>query len=213
MPQILRLYLWHSLFYTYYDIMKIIFATHNPNKLREIQEMIGNSYQVLGLNDIDCHEEIPETAETLEGNALIKSSYVYDHFNMNCFSDDTGLEVASLDGAPGVYSARYAGEACKAEDNMQKLLEELQDVENRDAQFRTVISLIIDGKKYFFEGVVKGEITTQKSGQDGFGYDPIFQPKGFNKTFSEMSSTEKNEISHRGIAVRKLIDFLKNYSS
>ncbi|QZT36105.1 non-canonical purine NTP diphosphatase [Halosquirtibacter xylanolyticus] len=193
--------------------MEIIFATHNPNKLKEIQEMVGDTYQVLGLHDIDCHEEIAETASTLEGNALIKSSYIHEKYHHNCFSDDTGLEVESLNGAPGVYSARYAGPNCLAEDNMDKLLHELKGSENRKAQFRTVISLIIDDQKYEFEGVVKGEITLERSGKDGFGYDPIFQPEGYNKTFSEMSSSEKNLISHRGVAVRKLISFLKTYNS
>ncbi|MDC1105270.1 non-canonical purine NTP diphosphatase [Prolixibacteraceae bacterium] len=193
--------------------MKIIFATHNPNKLKEIQEMVGDSYQVLGLHDINCHEEIAETALTLEGNALIKSTYIHDKYGQNCFSDDTGLEVESLNGAPGVYSARYAGPDCLAEDNMHKLLHELKGSENRKAQFRTVISLIIDDEKYEFEGIVKGEITTERSGEDGFGYDPIFKPDGYSRTFSEMTSSEKNLISHRGVAVRKLSLFLSTYNT
>ncbi|QZE13882.1 non-canonical purine NTP diphosphatase [Halosquirtibacter laminarini] len=193
--------------------MKIIFATHNPNKLREIQQMVGASYVVLGLEDIQCHDEIEETETTLEGNALIKSNYIHENFHVNCFSDDTGLEVEALDGAPGVYSARYAGPDCNAEDNMDKLLKNLGSIENRKAQFRTVISLILEDQKYLFEGVVKGTITKERSGSDGFGYDPIFMPEGYNKTFSEMSSDEKNLISHRGVAVRKLIAFLKNYHS
>jgi len=188
--------------------MKLVFATNNQNKVNEIKSILGNEFEILSLKDIGCTEELLETQETLEGNAFQKAEYVAENYNVNCFADDTGLEVESLNGAPGVYSARYAGEQCCAEDNMAKLLSELKGEVNRTAKFRTIIALIINGEKHSFEGKVDGEITTVKSGSDGFGYDPIFQPKGYEITFSEMSMEEKNKISHRGKAVTKLAEFI-----
>lgn len=189
--------------------MKLVFATNNQNKVNEIKSILGEGIEILSLKDIGCNEELPETQETLEGNAFQKARYVAENYNVNCFADDTGLEVRSLNGAPGVYSARYAGEQCSAEDNMTKMLSELKGKENRIANFRTVIALIINGEEHAFEGRVEGDITLLKSGSDGFGYDPIFQPEGYNITFSEMSMEEKNKISHRGKAVKKLVEFLK----
>jgi XTP/dITP diphosphohydrolase len=165
--------------------------------------------ELLSLKDIDCDDDIPETAPTLEGNAILKAHFVFENYNVNCFADDTGLEIEALNNEPGVFSARYAGPQKEAIDNMNLVLEKLENQTNRKARFRTVICLIINGKQYLFEGIVKGEITLNKSGGKGFGYDPIFKPDGFNKTFAEMTIAEKNEISHRGIAVKKLIEFLK----
>ena len=190
---------------------KLIFATNNPNKLAEIKSAV-KTFEVVGLNDMGIVEDIAETGTTLEENALIKSHYIFKKTGLDCFADDTGLEVKALNGRPGVHSARYAGPNCSASDNMDKLLNELENHDDRSASFRTVISLILNGKKYFFEGEVMGDILSQKKGVDGFGYDPIFQPKGFNASFAEMSMTQKNEISHRGIAVKKLIQFLSDYS-
>ena len=192
--------------------MKLVFATNNQNKVNEIKSLIGNGVEILSLKDIGCNEELSETQETLEENALQKASYVADKYGVNCFADDTGLEVESLNGAPGVYSARYAGMECKAEDNMTKVLAELDGKENRAAKFRTIVALILNGEKHSFEGKIDGSITRSKSGSDGFGYDPIFQPNGFDITFSEMSMAEKNTISHRGKAVAKLVAFLKEES-
>lgn len=192
--------------------MKLVFATNNQNKVNEIKSLLGEGVEILSLKDIGCNEELPETQETLEGNALQKARYVADNYNVNCFADDTGLEVESLNGAPGVYSARYAGEQCTAEDNMTKILSELDGKENREAKFRTIVALILKGEEHSFEGIIDGSITRTKSGSDGFGYDPIFQPNGFDGTFSEMSMVEKNAISHRGKAVAKLIEFLKGCS-
>jgi len=192
--------------------MKLVFATNNQNKVNEIKSLLGEGVEILSLKDIGCNEELPETQETLEGNALQKARYVADNYNVNCFADDTGLEVDSLNGAPGVYSARYAGEQCTAEDNMTKILSELEGKENRKAKFRTIVALILNGKEHSFEGKIDGSITRSKSGSDGFGYDPIFQPNGFDITFSEMSMAEKNAISHRGKAVAKLVAFLKGCS-
>ena len=186
---------------------KLLFATNNINKLNEIRSAI-KQIEIVGLQDININEDIPETGNTLNDNALQKAQFVYNKTGLNCFADDTGLEIDYLKGSPGVYSARYAGEKCSAEDNMQKVLVELTNSNNRKAVFKTVIALIIDGKKYFFEGQVKGEILKEKSGTDGFGYDPIFRPNGFNQSFAEMTMKQKNEISHRGIAVQKLIDYL-----
>ena len=186
--------------------MNLIFATNNAHKLQEVSALLPT--EILSLNDINCHDDIPETADTLEGNALLKARYVYEKFGFDCFADDTGLEVEALDNAPGVYSARYAGEQKNAEDNMNKLLLELQKKSNRKARFRTVIALILDGKEYLFEGEVKGTIEKEKRGNEGFGYDPIFTPDGYDKTFAELSIETKNTISHRGLAVAKLIDFL-----
>jgi XTP/dITP diphosphohydrolase len=189
--------------------MKIVFATNNPNKLAEIRQLMPAGIEILSLQDINCLEELPETSDTLEDNAAQKSYYVYDHYGHNCFADDTGLEVEALDGRPGVYSARYAGPECKAEDNIQKILAEMEGEENRDAFFRTIISLVIDGKEFQFEGAVEGQIIPEKWGEKGFGYDPIFLADGYEKSFAQMSMEEKGAISHRGIAVRKLVDFLK----
>lgn len=188
---------------------KIIFATSNPNKVREVKEMLEGQYEVLSLKDIGCYEDIPETAPTFEGNALQKARYVYEKFGLDCFSEDTGLEVDALNGEPGIYTARYAGPERNADANMAKTIKELEGKENRGAQFRTAMALIIEGKEYVFEGIVRGTIRHEKSGDGGFGYDPIFQPDGYNITFAEMDKTNKNAISHRGRALRKLIEFLK----
>lgn len=187
---------------------EIVFSTNNLHKLEEVIALLTNDYSILSLSDINCTEDIPETADTLEGNALLKAQYVYKNYGKNCFSDDTGLEVEALNNAPGVYSARYAGEEKSAEANMNKLLQELKDKPNRKARFRTVIALIIDGKEYLFEGEVKGEITTEKHGEKGFGYDPIFIPEGYTDTFAKLALSEKNKISHRARATQKLITFL-----
>ena len=186
---------------------KLIFATHNPNKLAEIKSAVI-SFEVVGLKEMGIVEDIAETGSTLEENALIKSQYIYQKTGLSCFADDTGLEVDALGGRPGVYSARYAGEHATAEDNLQKLLFEMEGQKNRNARFRTVISLILDGEEYSFEGQVVGEILYQKTGDDGFGYDPIFKPTGFEQSFAQMTMKQKNEISHRGVAVKKLIHFL-----
>ena len=190
--------------------MKLVFATNNLNKLKEVQEMLSNAIEIVSLKDISCFDEVEETETTLEGNAKLKATYITQKFGYNCFADDTGLEVASLDGKPGVYSARYSGEPANSEKNMQKLLTELKGKENRKAQFRTAICLNLNGKQYLFEGVCKGEILKEKQGEKGFGYDPIFKPTGFSKSFANMNSEEKNKVSHRGIAIQKLIDFLLN---
>ena len=190
---------------------KLIFATNNPNKLAEIKSAV-KTFEVVGLKEIGIHEDIAETGTKLEENALIKSQYIFHKTGLDCFADDTGLEVKALNGSPGVYSARYAGPNCSAADNMDKILNELENHDDRSASFRTVISLILNGEKYYFEGEVLGDILSQKKGVDGFGYDPIFRPKGFSASFAEMSMTQKNEISHRGIAVKKLIQFLSDYS-
>ena len=190
--------------------MKLVFATNNLNKLKEVQEMLTNSIEILSLKDINFFDEVEETETTLEGNAKLKADYITKNFGYNCFADDTGLEVESLGGEPGVYSARYAGEPRSSENNMQKLIA-LQDKQNRKAQFRTAICLNIDDKQFLFEGICEGEILTEKHGEKGFGYDPIFQPQGANVSFAEMSSTAKNKISHRGLAIKRLVEFLKNY--
>ena len=189
--------------------MKLVFATNNKHKLEEVKAILGNKIEILSLNDIDCHDDIPETADTLEGNALIKARYIYEKFGVDCFADDTGLEVEVLNGEPGVYSARYAGEECNPEANMYKLLQNLTGKNNRNAQFRTVIALIIKGEENTFDGIVKGEITEEKRGDSGFGYDPIFIPEGFSKSFAQMTNEEKNSISHRFRATEKLNDYLK----
>ncbi|MDC1374906.1 non-canonical purine NTP diphosphatase [Polaribacter sp.] len=191
--------------------MKLVFATNNVNKLKEVQEMLANSIELLSLKDIHCFDEIDETATTLEGNARLKASYITAKFGYNCFADDTGLEVESLHGKPGVYSARFAGEPSDSENNMQKLLHELNGKENRKAQFRTAICLNLDGKQFLFEGICKGKILTEKQGEKGFGYDPIFQPKGYQESFATMQRNEKNKISHRGLAIEKLVTFLAAY--
>lgn len=190
--------------------MKLVFATNNAHKLEEISSILGDKIELLSLKDIGCHEDIPETADTLEGNALLKSSFIYRNYGLNSFGDDTGLEVEALGGAPGVYSARYAGgEGHDSQANMRKLLCELEGVENRKARFRTAISLILDGKEYLFEGIINGEIIKEKRGDSGFGYDPIFKPEGYEQTFAELGAEVKNEISHRALAVKKLAQSLK----
>ena len=193
--------------------MKLVFATNNLNKLAEVQKMLPESIQLLSLKDINCFEEVDETETTLEGNAQLKADYITNKFGYNCFADDTGLEVDSLEGKPGVYSARFAGEPSNSENNMQKLILYLENKTNRIAQFRTAICLNIDDNQYLFEGICKGEILTKKQGEKGFGYDPIFKPEGYTTSFAEMSSEEKNTISHRGIAIQKLVAFLSKYKS
>ncbi|MBR3907796.1 MAG: non-canonical purine NTP diphosphatase [Bacteroidaceae bacterium] len=192
--------------------MKLVFATNNRHKLDEVRAIVGDRIEILSLNDIGCHDDIPETADTLQGNALIKARYIYEKYGADCFADDTGLEVEELGGEPGVYSARYAGEECSSEANMKKLLHNLKGKKNRNAQFRTVIALIIDGEEKLFNGIVKGSITEEKRGDSGFGYDPIFVPEGFSESFAQMSSEQKNSISHRYRATRRLSDYLnENY--
>ena len=187
---------------------KIVFATNNKHKLDEIQKITANKIEILSLSDINCFEEIEETGTTLQENALIKARYIKDKYGYDCFADDTGLEVDSLNGQPGVYSSRYAGAHCNPHDNMNKLIAVLQGVDNRTAQFRTVIAAIIDGSEHLFEGVVEGKITQEKRGTNGFGYDPIFMPNGYNITFGEMSNQNKNTISHRAVAMSKFTTFL-----
>ena len=188
--------------------MKIVFATHNAHKVSEVQAVLGSEYQLVTATEAGITEEIPETQPTIEGNALQKARYVYEHTGLNCFADDTGLEVEALNGAPGVYSARYAGEHVSYADNNVLLLKNLAGCENRKARFRTVIALIVDGKEYLFEGRVEDTIATEPHGEGGFGYDPLFVPEGSQLTFAEMSSEAKNKISHRGRAVAKLVAFL-----
>ena len=188
---------------------KLVFATNNAHKLEEIRAILGDKVEILSLNDIDCHADIPETADTLQGNAALKAQYIYDNYGLDCFADDTGLEVEALNGAPGIYSAGYAGgEGHDSEANMKKLLSEMQDKENRKARFRTVICLIEDGKEHFFEGIVNGSIIRERKGGAGFGYDPIFMPDGYSETFAEMGNDEKNKISHRARAVQELCEYL-----
>lgn len=191
--------------------LKLVFATNNKNKLKEVQAMLTN-FEIVSLADINCFDDIPETSDTLEGNAILKADFITEKFGLNCFADDTGLEVVALNNEPGVYSSRYAGEKCNSEDNMVKLLNELENKENRFAQFRTAVALNIEGKQVIFEGICKGEILKTKKGKDGFGYDPIFQPKGSTKSFAEMEITEKGTVSHRGKAIEKLVTFLNTYS-
>lgn len=193
--------------------MKLVFATNNFNKLKELQQLLGEKIELLSLKDISCNDEIPEDYETLEENATQKAEYIYKKYNVNCFADDTGLEVKSLNNEPGVYSARYAGEDKDAKANMKKVLAKLEGVEDRSARFRTVISLFLDNKEYQFEGIVDGNILESERGKDGFGYDPIFEPKGYEVSFAEMEMSEKNKISHRGLAVQKLVQFLLDYKN
>lgn len=188
---------------------KLVFATNNDHKLRELMEILPPEFELLSLNDIHCTDDIPETGDTLEANAAQKSFYIWNKYRINCFADDTGLEIEAIGNEPGVYSARYAGEDKSAAANMLKVLEKLEGETNRKAQFRCVISLIIEGKETQFEGVVKGKILKEKQGEAGFGYDPIFVPDGYNQSFAEMSATDKNQISHRGRAVMKLVEYLK----
>lgn len=194
------------------DFMKICFATNNANKIKEVAQLLGEDFQLLSLNDIGCNEDLREDQTTLEGNAEQKAAYIFENFNINCFADDTGLEVEALEGEPGVFSARYAGPQRSDEDNMSLLLEKLEAFPNRKARFRTVICAFINQEKHLFEGIAEGEIAKEHSGDKGFGYDPIFVPSGYAQTFAQMSLEEKNKISHRSIAVRKLVDFLKTNS-
>lgn len=189
--------------------MKFVFATNNQHKLEEVSAILENKIELMSLKDINCDVDIPETADTLEGNALLKAQYIHNNYGLNCFGDDTGLEIEALNNEPGVYSARYAGEDKDAEANMRKVLNKLEGITNRKARFRTVIALILDGKEYLFEGVINGEIITNKRGNTGFGYDPIFVPEGYNQTFAELGNDIKNEISHRALATNKLCNFLK----
>lgn len=191
--------------------MKLVFASNNKNKIQEIQALVPNTIQIVSLEEIGCFEDIPETADTIEGNAILKANYVTEKYGYDCFADDTGLEVEALNGAPGVYSARYAGEQKDANDNMDKLLSELKDKSNRKANFKTVIALNLKGKQNLFTGIINGKIIEEKNGTNGFGYDPIFVADGYEKTFAELSMEEKSTISHRGIAVKQLIEyFMKN---
>ena len=189
--------------------MKLIFATHNKNKAKEVKSLMPSFIELLSLDDINFHDEIDETASTLEGNALLKAKTIFEKTGINCFADDSGLLVNALNGAPGVYSARYAGEQKNDQDNMQKLLHELNDKPNRNAHFKTVMALIIDGNEFLFEGKIEGKIITEKLGSNGFGYDPIFVPDGYNETFAQLDSETKNKISHRARALQKMLEFLK----
>jgi XTP/dITP diphosphohydrolase len=187
---------------------QLVFATNNSHKLRELGEILKGEFKLLSLNDISCYDEIPETGDTLEANASQKSFYIWDHFQADCFSDDSGLEVMALNNEPGVRSARYAGEGRNSEENVSKLLAEMDGKTNRKACFRCVISLILEGKEYLFEGRVDGEILSQRQGSEGFGYDPVFSPEGYTQSFAEMDAKLKNSMSHRGRAVAKLVKFL-----
>lgn len=189
---------------------QIVFATNNPHKLEEIRQIAGTNLEILSLAEIGCHDDIPETADTLEGNALIKARYIKEKYGYDCFADDTGLEIVALGNEPGVYSARYAGEDCNPQRNMEKVLNKMAGIKERQASFRTVIALIWENETYLFEGAIQGEITTGKRGDAGFGYDPIFQPTGYTRTFAELGEEEKNKISHRAIATGKLLQFLRN---
>ena len=188
--------------------MELVFATNNKHKLEEISHILDEHYKIVSLKEIGCNEDIAETAETLEGNALLKARYIHSRYGRDCFADDTGLEIDALEGKPGVFSARYAGPGHDHQKNMDKVLFEMAGQANRKAQFRTVIALILEGQEYLFEGIVKGEILTERHGDKGFGYDPIFKPDGFDLSFAEMDLDDKNEISHRGRATRKLAEFL-----
>lgn len=189
--------------------MKICFATNNKKKIEEVKAALGSEFQIVSLEEIGCHEELPETGDTLEFNAFQKARHVKDHYGVDCFADDTGLEVEALDGAPGVYSGRYAGEPRSDERNIDKLLDSMTGKENRQARFRTVIALLLEGNEYQFDGIAKGEILEQRVGEKGFGYDPVFRPEGYELTFAEISLEDKNKISHRGKAVKALVEFLR----
>lgn len=191
---------------------QLVFATNNAHKLDEVRKILGEKFNVLSLKEIGCNDDIAETAETFEGNALIKARYIHDKYGYDCFADDSGLEIDALGGAPGVYSARYAGEAHDSEKNMEKVLKQLQGIENRAARFRTVIALTLDGKEHLFEGEIAGRIIEERRGAGGFGYDPIFIPDGETRTFAEMDDAQKNGISHRARAVKKLVAFLDSLS-
>jgi len=188
--------------------MKIVFATNNQHKLKELQQILGDKFELLSLADINCFEEIPETSPTIEENSLEKAEYVHKKYKTDCFADDTGLEIEVLDSRPGVYSARYAGDDKNMEKNIEKILSELENQENRNARFKTVVSLILNGETHQFEGIINGKIIKEKIGESGFGYDPVFMPDGYDITFAEMDARLKNKISHRGIAVQKLVKFL-----
>ena len=188
--------------------MKLVFATNNQHKLQEIKQLLNGSFELLCLNDIGCDDDIPENQDTLEGNAAEKAFFIYNKYGINCFADDTGLEIEALNGEPGVYSARYAGEERSADNNMDLVLEKLNKIKNRKARFRTVVSLVIDGCETQFEGIVNGQILEEKRGETGFGYDPIFKPDESDRSFAEMPMEEKNQISHRGRAVQKLVEYL-----
>ena len=190
--------------------MDIVFVTNNMNKLSEIRSLISSNYNLMSLKEINFNDEIKETESTLEGNALLKARHIFSKYKLNCFADDTGLEVDFLDGAPGVYSARYAGPNCLAKDNIEKVLNELKDANNRKAKFITVIALIIEGEEFVFKGECRGVLIKEPIGSDGFGYDPIFLPNGSNLTFAQMDKDEKGKISHRGLAVKKLLEFLSS---
>lgn len=193
--------------------MKLVFATNNQHKLHEIRHLLDGSFELLCLNDINCTEDIPENQDTIEGNASEKSFYIWNKYGLNCFADDTGLEIEALNGEPGVYSARYAGEEKSAEKNIELVLQKLAKIKNRKARFKTVISLVIDGREVQFEGIVNGQILEEKRGKTGFGYDPIFQPEESDQSFAEMPLEEKNKISHRGRAVQKLVEYLSQFSA
>ena len=193
--------------------MKIVFATRNKHKLFEVSKMLPNRFEIISLDEINCEEEIPETSNTIEGNAQQKANYIKNNYKVDCFADDTGLEIDALEGAPGVYSARWAGENCSYQDNVNKTLTELAGVKNRTARFKTVIALNLKDETYLFEGIIEGEITELPSGSSGFGYDPIFRPKGYSQTFAEMPIDLKNNISHRAIAVQKLVAFLSSFDN
>ncbi|MEY3367477.1 MAG: hypothetical protein RI973_632 [Bacteroidota bacterium] len=194
-------------------MQKLIFATGNPNKVKEVRHLLSHDFEVGGLQDIGCTEELPETTPTIPGNALQKARYVYEKYGVNCFSEDTGLEIDALNGEPGVHSARYAGEEKDPQANMDLVLRKMEGLENRSARFRTVIALLLDGKAYTFEGVAEGIIEKEKSGTGGFGYDPIFRPEGADLTFAQMDLAQKSNISHRAKAIAQLISFLKNTSA
>ncbi|QQS27831.1 MAG: RdgB/HAM1 family non-canonical purine NTP pyrophosphatase [Sphingobacteriales bacterium] len=193
--------------------MKLVFATHNSHKLREVQDMIGNKVDLISLLDLEFNEDIAEPFPSLEENALIKARTIHQRFNMNCFAEDTGLEIDSLGGEPGVLSARYAGENKNSEENIRLVLSKMKGITNRSAQFRTVLALILNNKEYFFEGIIRGNISAEKSGTKGFGYDPIFVPLGYTKSFAEMTAAEKNKISHRYKAIEQLAIFLKHINN
>ena len=193
--------------------MELVFATNNKHKIREISDLLDQNFNILGLAEVSITDDIPEDAETLEENALFKARYVHERTGMNVFADDTGLEVDALGGDPGVFSARYAGEGKSSDDNIVKLLDKMNGIENRKARFRTVIALLYDGKEYLFEGTVEGQILTERRGEGGFGYDPVFLAEGSRMTFAEMPLSEKNKISHRAMAVKKLISFLDGSAS
>jgi XTP/dITP diphosphohydrolase len=193
--------------------MELVFATNNQHKLKELQSILGNRFKLLSLQDIGCQEEIPEEQPTLEGNARQKAFYIFDKYGYSCFADDTGLEIEALNGEPGVYSARYAGDSKDSQANMDKVLQKLEKINKRNARFRTVISLVLNGNEKQFEGIVEGEIIRQKKGSSGFGYDPVFLAAGCEKTFAEMNMEEKNRISHRARAVQKLVDYLQQYEN